>query len=131
VAPSRRDLATVLARSGQLREAIQLLRAELDAHPDDIDVLDALIGAEMRTGALDLAAEHARRYAELRRGSRWYPERTREDPPLARRGSRMLTLPKLRHDVDQFRYLSEKGILSGELGPVIERYQRVIARLGA
>jgi hypothetical protein len=42
-----------------------------------------------------------------------------------------LTIPKLRHDMQQFEYLQRRGVLGDEFTPIIKDYQRVIDRLVA
>jgi hypothetical protein len=85
----------------------------------------------MREGRLAQAAKHALEYAQLCRGTRWYPVRRDDDPPLpeAVKWQRLLTPAKLVHDIEQLRYLQRRGIMGEDLTPVIERYERLLDTL--
>ena len=130
---ARRDLASILSSLGRFREALDLRRADAQAKPGDLRVLDRLIGAAMEAAELRLAAEHAARYAELRGGTRFFPVRRADDPEISASACvpRILTAAKLAHDIEQFQYLQRRGVLAGELEPIVSQYETVLERVKA
>jgi tetratricopeptide (TPR) repeat protein len=128
---ARRNLAALLTSLGRHADALVLRREELRADPESAPALAELVGAATRVGELRLAAELAARQAALFRGTRWYPIRRDDDPelPVAIPWARELTPSKLLHDIEQFEYLQARGVLAGELDPVIEAYDEVLATL--
>ena len=94
----------------------------------ELDAIDALVGAAMLAGDLSVAAEHAARYAALRRPSRWYPVPRPDDPARHESGrdAPILTPSKLAHDIEQLRYMEQVGVLEKDLAPVIGDFEKVL-----
>ena len=111
--------------------AAERARAEPQKPPDPVRALGDQIEAAMKRLDVPRAAEHAARYAELCRGTRWYPVRREDDPPLPASvpWAPMLTPSKLLHDIAQLEHLQGRGVLRDELGPVIEAYDDVLDTL--
>ncbi|HEX8611289.1 MAG TPA: hypothetical protein VF800_08390 [Telluria sp.] len=125
---ARRQHAVQLARLGRVHESTQLCRAELAASADGAQWLHALIVEAMEAHDLTLAGSMASILAILQRGSSWYPDGARQGgaaPPTT------LSLPKLQHDIDQFRHLRALGVLDAPFDQVIARYGEVRERLAA
>ena len=127
---ARRNLATLLVRLGRREESFHLWHEEMLAGPEGLTWMDDLVSAAMRARDLTVAGEYAAILAALRWGSSWYLRRYSsilplriEPPPL------FLTIPKLRHDIEQFEYLQRQGVLGNEFTFIIRDYQRVIDRL--
>ena len=93
--------------------------------------LETLVSAAMRAGDLELAGERAARYAELCRGTRWYPRANSTDPkpPPSVPWEPVLTPAKLLHDIQQLEYLQERGVLGEEFSSVIEKYDELLDTL--
>ena len=106
-------------------------RGASDAPADEVRALDESTTAAMRAGDLRLASERAARYAQLCRGTRWYPVARDDDPvlPAAVPWSPVLTPAKLAHDIDQLEYLRERGLVGGELASVARRYDALLDTL--
>jgi tetratricopeptide (TPR) repeat protein len=128
---ARRNLATLLASLDRHAEALELRRADLRAEPESATALAAVVGAAMKAGELDVAAEHAADSAARCRGTRWYPVRRSDDPDLPSDvpWARSLTPQKLLHDIEQFEYLRGRGVLVDELAPVIDAYDDMLDTL--
>jgi tetratricopeptide (TPR) repeat protein len=129
---ARRNLASLMTSLGRHREAFELRQAELRANPESATALGSVVSAATRAGELRVAAELGVRHNGICRGTRWYPVRRTDDPPVPESISweRVLTPSKLLHDIDQFEYLQSRGILRDELAPVVAAYDDVLATLG-
>jgi hypothetical protein len=72
-------------------------------------------------------------YAAARWGSQWYPGPAANHAlrlPIPSRPPRTsVSLPKLRHDIDQFCYLRDRGLLDSKFEPVIDDYREVAGSL--
>ncbi len=128
---ARRNLASLFTTLERFAEALELRRAVVRADPDSAPAIGALVGAAMRADQLVLAAEQAERHAAICRGTRWYPVRRADDPPLPADvpWARALTPSKLLHDIEQFEYLQRNGVLGAELTPIIDAYDGVLDTL--
>jgi tetratricopeptide (TPR) repeat protein len=128
---ARRNLATLLVCLGRREESIDLFRDELLAGSEGLAWMDGLVSDAMRARDLTFAGEYAAILAALRWASPWYPLRrhgVRSSLPV-RAPVVYLTVPKLRHDIEQFQYLQGLGVLGAEFTPIIKAYERVIERL--
>ena len=87
----------------------------------------------MRSGDFTVAADFASVHAAIRWGSPWYPPRRKAAPAFEQlpAPAPSLTIPKLEHDVEQFVYLQERGVLGSEFTEIIREYERVVERLSA
>jgi hypothetical protein len=128
---ARRDLTALLIRMGRRDEATALCREEMLAGFEDSGWLEGLLSSAMEASDLRLAGEYAAILAALQLGSQWYPPRRDGFLPSlpVRPPAVQLTIPKLRHDIEQFIYLQNQGVLGAEFTPVIRYYERVIDRL--
>ena len=94
---------------------------------------DGIVRA-MQSYDLTSAGKLAAILAAVERGSRWYPPglqtdsewATRPQPPDAR-----LSIGKLRHDSDQFRYLRQLGVLGAEFDAIVQAYDEIAERLSS
>ena len=92
---------------------------------------DGIVRA-MQSRDLTSAGKLAAILAAVEHGSRWYPPglesdsawATRPQPPEAR-----LSIGKLQHDSDQFRYLRRRGVLGAEFDAIIQAYEEIAERL--
>lgn len=128
---ARRNLAVHLVRLGRRDECLYLWRHEMLAGPEGLAWLDGLAATAMQARDLTLSGEYAAILTELRWSSQWYPpRRDRSAPPFpVRRPALFLTVPKLRHDIEQFIYLQSRGVLGDEFTPIIKNYESTIDRL--
>jgi hypothetical protein len=124
---ARRDLTTALARRGRSGECIALWRTDAAYDAEDLVWLERQSWLALLEHDLAVAGEYARIHAAVRLGSAWYP---RSAPP-PRPGVRDIhvTVPKLRHDIDQFRYLQQRGVLGDEFTDIINSYEETASRL--
>jgi hypothetical protein len=96
------------------------------------DSIENLVSSALESHDLKLAAKYAHRLAKLRWGSRWYPRLPRGsrhhsqiEPPLT------LTVPKLRHDSEQFKYLQRRAVLGKEFSPIIKQYEHLAKEIAS
>ncbi|MFE4695629.1 tetratricopeptide repeat protein [Streptomyces sp. NPDC056738] len=120
--PARRELALLLVASGRRDEALTLLRDELRQGDRELAWAPDVLKAALEHGDFPLAEACASLFAHLRWGAG-------SDP--AARSTIPLSVPKLRHDIDQMHHLRRLGLLGPEYGPVIDSYQAVRDRLAA
>jgi hypothetical protein len=128
---ARRNLATLLVRLGRQDETLELWHREILTDPKGFDWTQRLVAKALQSPDLKLAGEYAEVLAKLSWASPWYPQRTggvlQAIPAQTRKT--LLTISKLRHDIEQFCYLQRHGVLGEEFTTIIENYQRVIKRL--
>ncbi len=129
--PARRNLATLLVRLGRREQSLHLWHQEMQSGDQGIAWMNGLISNGMRERDLALAGEYAAILAALRWGSRWRPPFKDGSiaPPALPPAARFLTIPKLQHDIEQFLYLQDRGVLGDEFTQVIDKYRAVIDRL--
>jgi len=75
----------------------------------------------------DEAVECLRRSTMLRRASRWWPRNGVS--PVPADPSVLVNALKLDHDIEQFRYLGEKGLLPAELSSLASHYEAIREQL--
>ena len=126
-AAARRPLAVLLVRLGRQKESLQFFRAELQAGSDGEKWLSNLIVEAMQRPNLTLAGDLAAILTTLQRGSEWHTEWPCE--PLTRIRDAQISLAKLRHDIDQFRYLRKTGALDDGFDEIIQGYVDTVYRL--
>ncbi|MFD9358997.1 hypothetical protein [Streptomyces sp. NPDC060031] len=124
---ARRDLTTSLARLGRSDECVSLWRVEAAYDAEDLAWLEHQSWLALLAHDLPVAGEYARIHAAVRLGSAWYPRSA--PPPLPGPAEIRLTVPKLRHDIEQFRYLQRRGVLGEEFTDIIGSYQETVSRL--
>lgn len=118
----RRELAILLVGQGRRDEALPLWLAELRAGESGLAWTQDLLQAAMERRDLTVAGEYASIAAELRWGAC-------SDP--AERSAVPLSVPKLRHDLGQMRYLLHRGVLGEEYRSVFDAYRVVHDRLAS
>jgi hypothetical protein len=123
-APGRAE-ALRLVGEGRLAEAAALIDAEQRASGDGARWLSDLIVQAMTYSDLTLAGRLAAINAALERGSDWWPSwPVRND----RLDETRLSLPKLRHDLRQLRYLRANGRVEGAFDEAIAAYEAALER---
>ncbi|HEY0640290.1 MAG TPA: hypothetical protein VGD67_21890 [Pseudonocardiaceae bacterium] len=128
-AGERRAVAARLTQSGRFEESLPLWRDELYSGEDGAGWVRAAAVEAMAWRDLTVAGRLAELYAAARWGSRWYPGPATA-APIARRPPRtQLSVPKLRHDIDQFRHLRDRGLLGAEFDEIIGAYAELAERL--
>ena len=129
----RRERAARLAQSGRLAESLPLWREELCWGEDGRNWVRAAAVEAMAWRDLTVAGALAELYAAARWGSRWWPEpATHPVPPLPvpeLPPRAQLSIAKLEHDIDQFRYLRARDLLDAAFDPVIDAYLELAQRL--
>jgi hypothetical protein len=130
----RRARAFELIRQGELAAACELLAAELRSGPDAW--LISAVGQAMQSDDLRFAGELARIGAGLRHGgpaltsngpvTPWTPHAKPDDPA---HDQRELSADKLRHDVEQLRYLRDAGMVDDSIDAVLATYRQIAAGL--
>lgn len=127
---ARRNLCQLLICRGEVGATRALLRQELLGGTDGFDWCTRQVTRSLSEADFDTASELARILAELRWASPWYPPDQEVEPvPDSARPPRLLTAQKLRHDVEQFAYLTRRGVLEVDLSPFAAAYERVAERL--
>jgi len=128
---ARRNLAQLLVQLERREESFHLWHAELRTGSEGVAWMAGLVTTAMQARNLRLAGEYASILAQLRWASPWYPARHSDSalPLPVQPPEVFLTIPKLRHDIEQFEYLQREGILGDQFTPVINDYQCVIDRL--
>jgi len=119
------NLALLLSTLGRIEHAGIVWRNLLTSNPNDREVLNSVINNALRGGDLAGAFAYSERYAALCRHSAWHclGEQFRpgnDDGPFP---IPVLTIPKLKHDIAQFRYLRELGMPGVDLDDIIRRYE--------
>jgi hypothetical protein len=106
-------------------------QAAVLADPGCMQLLDRRITEAMTANDLEAAGRLAWINAGLSSGSAWFPDGgDRALPILPQRGSALaLSLPKLRHDAEQFRRLRACGVLGPEFAALITHYEEIAERL--
>jgi hypothetical protein len=128
---ARRNLATLLVQVGRPEESLPLWCAEAFSGPEGQAWMNDVVERVLAAGDWKLAGAYAAIVAALHWGSRWYPKGY-SGPIFARSMNvpeRFLTVPKLEHDVEQFRYLQGQGVLAEDFNPIIGDYERLIERM--
>lgn len=121
---ARRPLALLLVQAGRSGEAVEHVRAELNAGEEGMAwMTDAIIHA-MQADDLRPAGELAAIFSSLRYGARSDDDAGRPASPEPK-----LSVGKLRHDVQQLRYLRSLGVVGEEMDGVIAGYEDVAKRL--
>ncbi|WP_341716381.1 hypothetical protein QQG74_20480 [Micromonospora sp. FIMYZ51] len=116
----RRELAVLLVASGRRDEALPLWCAELRSGQSGLSWMQDLLQAALERPDLTLAGD----FAVLTAQARWG-----DSSISAERAEIPLSVPKLWHDIEQFRYLRRLGLLGRDYETLIEAYQTVHDRL--
>jgi tetratricopeptide (TPR) repeat protein len=128
---ARRNLAMLLVQLGRGDESFPLWHQEILSGSEGLGWMEDLVSTAMQARDLTLAGEYAALLATLRWASPWCPRcrdnsvlRLPVDAPTV-----YLTIPKLRHDIEQFKYLQRHNIVGEEFTTIIQEYQRTIVCL--
>ncbi len=110
--------------------AVACFRRALDLGSDRAHVLDRLAEALLRLGQVEQAAKTYEELMAPVRASRWYRPALAEraGPASGSDSFRVTSAPKLRHDILQFEYLMEQGLLPASFADTVERYRALLAR---
>jgi hypothetical protein len=110
-----------------------MLQSEGRFTPDDATWLGNLASEAMFSRDLWLAGEYSHLLAALRWGSRWHPagHGAAKHPLPLLPTEVFLTVAKLRHDVEQFLHLQDKGLLGAEFSCVIDAYRATLGDMVA
>lgn len=123
LAIARRHLAMLLVRLGRQDESLPFWRWEMHSG-EGLASIQKLATSAMNSRDLTLAGRYAAIAAELRWGRPLFEQVSSFEPSAT--PSIPLSVPKLRHDLEQFKYLRRSGILGSEFVPVISDYQHVL-----
>lgn len=124
---SRRANAAALAHLGQTRQAAALCQSIVEEEPGGRQWLADQIVSAMELPSLGLAGELAAILTAIERGSAWHPKWLGwHSRPVA---DARLSAGKLRHDIEQFEHLRQRGI-NLPLDEMISHHQAALARLG-
>jgi hypothetical protein len=116
-----------IAIEGRAGRGPDLVKSRPD--PMDAEALDRATSLALRGGDLQAAAASAEAEACLHRASRWYPPAPTRPAPRIPKPRPMLSRGKLHHDIEQYRYLLERGVLPSVLPRLIAGYEKVLSGL--
>jgi hypothetical protein len=121
---ARVNLGKLLDRAGRHHEAEQVWLALAAVAPGDPTALENVIRNALRASDLETASAYAERLALFYHGPQEDGRAAVRlpDGPLTR-----MTIPKLRHDIEQFSYLQSQGIRLAGAAALIEGHRRVLA----
>jgi hypothetical protein len=121
---ARVNLAKLLAKAGRHHDAEQVWCALAAVAPSDPRALGNVVHSALRAGDLETASASAERLALIHHGLQ---EDGKARGQLHSGMLTRMTIPKLRHDIEQLAYLQSQGVMPAEAPELIERYQRVLA----
>lgn len=125
---ARINLATLLSEAGRHEDAKRSWLALLTTNPGDRKVLGKLIDATLRAGDLEDASGYSAEYAALFHGRPTDGPLSSLSPQVHPDFTRpIVSIPRLKHDIEQFSYLRAQGVMPGEMTEAIERYGRALA----
>ncbi|MDR5782423.1 hypothetical protein QCE63_23770 [Caballeronia sp. LZ065] len=125
---TRQQLAVLLVQLGREEESLPLWRAEADSK-EGVAWLAQRVKEALCCRDLTLAGRYAAIAAELRWGRSGTA--TQDGAPVPTLPPIPLSIPKLRHDIAQFEYLREQGLLEADFIQTIAAYQAVVERMAA
>jgi hypothetical protein len=122
---------TILLDATESGDACDVLQRENALDAFILLELDKRTSAHLQAGRLELASRSAALQVDITYGAKRYEPRTGEAiaPRRVRITTPVLTIQKLRHDIEQFEYLRGRGVLGDEFGGVISRYEDLVRRL--
>ena len=115
-----RDLTRSLAQAGRRAELLEVWRSSPDLARRELSWLADMASQALRCHDLEIAGTFAALLADLR----WKPP----SPVLA---DAALSVSKVDHDAQQFRYLQDIGVLGSNFDQVVDDYSRLAAALRA
>lgn len=121
---ARVNLAKLLRKLERYHDAKQIWLALIAANPGSRRALENLVDTALRAGDLETASAYAERLAFIHHGR----EENSPDPQNTNKDALLrMTIPKLRHDIEQFSYLQHQGLIIDEYPEIIKHYERVLA----
>jgi hypothetical protein len=124
---AQRNLATALSDAGRFDEAEPWWDLLVTANSSDLELLNEALNAALTAHRTEAAARYATFVAVARRGSRLFRySGVNVQPPATPNPEPQLSKGKLRHDIEQFRYLARSGVLAREPTAVLAAYERVL-----
>ena len=124
-ADDRHRQALLDLRRDRTQEALAAIRNELRYSADGVQWLSAAITDAMAAPDLSVAGMLAGELAAFQHGVARHPAAAAQAP------ERMLSLPKLRHDIAQYRHLREQGVLDATFDAIIAAHEAVAERHSA
>ena len=129
------NLGTALRSTERNDEALECLQKAVALQPDLADAHTNLGTVYMVLGRMDKAVECYATALKLKRSPTWPPTGGEPGPRPPGAGSdpsfRYTTPAKLRHDIEQYRYLSDKELLPAAFDQEIARYEEVLEEIGS
>ena len=116
------NLAIALKNGGELEQAIAAYRAAIALKPDYVDALHNLGNALLDLGRVDEAAAAYEAATNIRR---------RPGAPQPRDAFAKINAGKLRHDIEQLRYLLDRGRIRPVSQSLVADYEAALAALPA
>lgn len=125
------NLGVVLRSLGSTDEAMECLRKAVRLAPDFAAGHANLGMAVLAQGEFEEAAACYRKALTLERGATVSPASARSGRAMHVQGAkfRFAAEHKLRHDIEQFEYLMEKGRLAASFATEIDAYRAVLAEI--
>lgn len=132
-ATNRLNLANVLKEKGQEEDAVGIYRDALATDPNAPHALNNLAVALLEGDQLPEAATHFARLARITHGCPFNDIAGYDDLPSAPRRpvNRLCARHRLKHDMEQYRYLAERDLLPSDLKDQWQRYGDVLDGLTA
>jgi len=127
---ARRNLAIALLHSGKLKQSLRYWHQELSEGQCGVDWMDQLIANAMEQDDLAFAGKLAKVFSRLRWASHLNPlthdtgsSLKPVTPPVH------ITVNKLKHDIEQLKYLISNQVTAYDLGPVLKDYEAALITL--
>jgi hypothetical protein len=127
--PAAADPVFSLLKAGRIDAAEAHLLDWLGEHKHAVLWTQGEIERAMEGTDFDLLGKLASLHAQMRWRSRWYPARLTADAALPPVPRDTLTVSKLRHDIGQFTYLRQLGVLDAGFDGIIAAYRQLAGRL--
>ena len=124
---ARLNLAKTCVFLGRFDESFALVEDRLALSPASPALLDLGIEIALEAGDLERAGAYARRHVVARAASRWFPVPRAESPRVMPDKTPELSAAKLRHDIEQLRYLRARGLVGADLDTAIDRFETLLA----
>lgn len=124
-------LANLYFFIGKFAEARSMWLFLANIYPEDHQVLDNLISTALRVNDFSDAGQWATCYAAVTKASVYHPMLAHATavPPDVALPTPKLSRGKLQHDLEQYQYLRDKGLLDQEFDDIINYYSMAINRL--
>lgn len=124
-----KNLAEAYTQNGRYDEAKKIILRLLKKNPASDNLLEQLTNLAMNAGYLRDAARYAEKLAALRFSYNNGRHSNEDDSCIL--DEHRLTIQKLIHDIEQFRYLKQQGIRIRNIDTIIENYGKVLKSIRA